>query len=62
MGKATTAADGKIVPPEGTAEEFQKYLELKPNGPYAETAKAMLGTIGATVETQFSKPGQKKKQ
>ena len=59
LGKATTTADGKITPPPGTDAEFQKYLELQPNGPYAESAKSMLQTIGATVETQFTKPGQK---
>jgi len=59
--KAVTAADGKIVPPDGTKEEFQKYLELKPDGPNAETAKAMLQSMGATVETDYSKPGARKK-
>jgi tetratricopeptide (TPR) repeat protein len=59
--KATTAPDGKIVPPDGTKEEFQQYLELAPTGPNAETAKAMLTSIGATVETDYSKPGAKKK-
>jgi tetratricopeptide (TPR) repeat protein len=59
--KATTAPDGKIVPPDGTKEEFQKYLELAPTGPNAETAKAMLTSIGATIETDFSKPGARKK-
>jgi tetratricopeptide (TPR) repeat protein len=58
--KATTAPDGKIVPPDGTKEEFQKYLELKPDGPNAETAKAMLQSMGATLEIEFSKPGAKK--
>jgi tetratricopeptide (TPR) repeat protein len=59
--KATTAPDGKIVPPDGTKEEFQKYLELAPTGPNAETAKAMLTSIGATIDTDYSKPGAKKK-
>ena len=59
--KATTGKDGKIVPPDGTKEEFQKYLELKPDGPNAETAKAMLQSMGATVDTDYSKPGAKKK-
>ena len=59
--KATTAADGKIVPPDGTKEEFQKYLELAPTGPNAETAKAMLASMGATVDVDYSKPGAKKK-
>lgn len=59
--KAVTAPDGKIVPPDGTKEEFQKYLELKPDGPNAPTAKAMLASMGATVETDYAKPGAKKK-
>jgi tetratricopeptide (TPR) repeat protein len=59
--KATTAPDGKIIPPPGTQEEFQKYLELAPSGPNAETAKAMLTSIGATIDTDYSKPGAKKK-
>ncbi len=60
MGKATVGADGKMTPVPGTAEAFQKYLELAPNGNQAETAKAMLQSIGAPVETNFSKPGEKK--
>jgi tetratricopeptide (TPR) repeat protein len=60
IGKATTTADGKITPPPGTAEEFQKYLQLKPDGPFADSAKSMLATLGQAVETQFSKPGDKK--
>jgi tetratricopeptide (TPR) repeat protein len=58
IGKETIGKDGKAVAPEGTAEAFQKYLELEPNGPYAEGAKAMLASIGAPVETGF---GSKKK-
>lgn len=58
--KATTAADGKIVPPDGTKEEFMKYLELKPDGRDAETAKAMLTSMGETLQTDYSKPGAKK--
>jgi tetratricopeptide (TPR) repeat protein len=62
MGKATTAPDGKITPPPGTADEFQKYLQLQPNGVNAESAKAMLGSLGTAVETQFSKPPVQKKR
>jgi tetratricopeptide (TPR) repeat protein len=60
LGKATTTPDGKIVPPAGTAEAFQKYLAMAPTGPNAEAAKAMLETLGAKVDTTFEKPGQKK--
>ena len=55
MGKASTGKDGKFVAPPGTAEAFQKYLELKPDGPNAETAKQMLASIGASVETSYGK-------
>src|SRR6266849_9104702 len=55
IAKETVGKDGKVVAPEGTAEAFQKYLELDPNGPYAEGAKGMLASIGATAETGFGK-------
>src|ERR1022692_786379 len=57
IGKATLQGD-KMVAPQGTAEAFQKYLELQPAGPYADVAKQMLASIGAPVETGF---GTKKK-
>jgi len=41
--------------PPGTAEAFQKYLELQPTGTYADPAKQMLAQIGGTVETSFGK-------
>jgi len=58
LGKATVGKDNKMVAPDGTVEAFQKYLELDPTGPMAQTAKDMLASIGATVETGF---GSKKK-
>jgi len=58
MGKATVDASGKMNAPAGTSEAFQKYLELKPDGPYAQPSKDMLASIGATVQTNFSnRPG-----
>ena len=59
IGKETIAKDGKVVAPEGTAEAFQKYLELEPTGTFAQPAKDMLTSIGAKVETGF---GTKKKK
>jgi tetratricopeptide (TPR) repeat protein len=62
LGKATLQGD-KTIAPTGTAEAFQKYLELAPSGPNAENAKAFLATIGSTVETSFGtkkKPAPKK--
>ncbi len=55
MGKATLKGD-KMVAPEGTAEAFNKYLELDPSGPFADPAKQMLASIGASIETSFGKP------
>jgi tetratricopeptide (TPR) repeat protein len=52
IGKATLQGDKMIAPP-GTAEAFQKYLELQPTGSYADPAKQMLASIGASVETKF---------
>ncbi|MHB8216482.1 MAG: tetratricopeptide repeat protein [Candidatus Sulfotelmatobacter sp.] len=57
IGKATLQGDKMVAPP-GTAEAFQKYLELQPAGPYADVAKQMLASIGGSVETGF---GTKKK-
>ena len=60
IGKATLKGD-KMVAPEGTAEAFNKYLELQPNGPFAEPAKQMRASIGATVETTYGKKKSKSK-
>jgi tetratricopeptide (TPR) repeat protein len=57
MSKATLKGD-KMVAPDGTAQAFNKYLELQPNGQFADVAKQMLESIGATIETQY---GNKKK-
>ncbi len=53
MGNANQPARW-IVPP-GTADAFQKYLELQPDGPNADAAKQMLASIGASVETTYGK-------
>ena len=60
IGKATLKGD-KMVAPDGTVEAFQKYLELDPNGPMAQTSKDMLASIGSTVETGFGKKKPVKK-
>ncbi|HYM76956.1 MAG TPA: tetratricopeptide repeat protein [Candidatus Dormibacteraeota bacterium] len=57
LGKATLQGDKTVAPP-GTAEAFQKYLEIAPTGPNAQSAKDLLASIGAPVETSF---GTKKK-
>ena len=55
LNKATTKPDGSIFAPEGTAEAFNKYLELAPTGPYADSAKQMLAAMGGKIETSFGK-------
>jgi len=57
LAKATLQGSKMVAPP-GTAEAFNKYLELQPTGQYADPAKQMLASIGASVETGF---GKKKK-
>ena len=57
IGKATLQGNKMVAPP-GTAEAFNKYLELQPTGTYADAAKQMLASIGGSVETSF---GNKKK-
>jgi tetratricopeptide (TPR) repeat protein len=54
MGKATLKGD-KMVAPDGTSDAFNKYLELQPTGQFADPAKQMLASIGASVETQYGK-------
>lgn len=62
MNRATADASGKFTAPPGTSEAFQKYLEVSPSGPNAETAKLMLQQLGSTVETSFGKPKATKKK
>ena len=54
LSKATLK-DNKMVAPQGTAENLNKYLALAPNGSHAESAKELLATIGAKVETSYQK-------
>jgi tetratricopeptide (TPR) repeat protein len=64
INKATTdPKTGKVIPAPGTQEALNKYLELQPNGPFAEGAKSMIQYIGGTIETSFGakkKPATKK--
>jgi tetratricopeptide (TPR) repeat protein len=60
IGKATLQGDKMVAPP-GTAESFQKYLELQPTGTYADAAKQMLTSIGSSVETTYGKKKPAKK-
>jgi len=48
-----------MVAPPGTAEAFNKYLELQPSGKYADASKQMLAAIGASVDTSYGKSKKK---
>jgi tetratricopeptide (TPR) repeat protein len=61
VSKAQISADGKVTPPPGTAEAFQKYIELRPDGPNAQAAKDMLTTLSGSVSTQYANPDAQKK-
>ncbi|HEV7676461.1 MAG TPA: tetratricopeptide repeat protein [Candidatus Angelobacter sp.] len=51
--------DGKLQAPAGTAEAFNKYLELAPDGPHANDVKQMLNYIGAKIETTYHEKKKK---
>ncbi len=56
LGKAQITPEGKVVPAEGTKEALEKYLALKPNGPFADSAKGALTSISGTVATNYQNP------
>ena len=60
LNKATTKGDKMVAPP-GTAEALNKYLSLQPDGKYAQAAKDLLASIGASVETSYGKGKTPKK-
>lgn len=61
LGKATLDKSNKMVAPPGTAEAFNKYLELEPTGRHADEVKGMLAYIGAEIKTSFKKEKGKSK-
>lgn len=50
----------KLTPQPGTAEAFQKYLELAPEGRFAEQAKGGLAALGTPIQTKISTKKAKK--
>jgi Tfp pilus assembly protein PilF len=60
--KATTDATGKIKAEPGTIEALQKYLELKPDGSFAPSAKDLITQLGGSVSTTFTNPNAPKKK
>jgi len=62
LGKAQVSADEKITPAPGTKEALQKYLELKPTGPFADSAKGALTSIEGSVTTTYENPAAQGKK
>ena len=62
VGKAQVdAASGKVTPVPGTIDALEAYLKLKPDGPYAQSAKDMLATLSGGVQTRYANPSAPKK-
>lgn len=53
INHATVDKSGHIVAPPGCAEAYQKYLDLAPNGPFANDAKSILAQLGTKVQSKY---------
>jgi tetratricopeptide (TPR) repeat protein len=56
VSKAQTTPEGIFKPVDGTREAFEKYLALKPDGPFAESAKGMIASMETTITTEYKNP------
>lgn len=54
--KISATPDGKVVAPPGMKEALEKYLQLKPDGQFADAAKQLLATISGQIETKYENP------
>jgi tetratricopeptide (TPR) repeat protein len=59
--KMTFLPDGKISAPPEMFEALNKYLELEPQGKYAEGAKGLISAAGQTVQTSYGTKKEPKK-
>jgi len=59
LSKATFDKEGKMVAAPGTAEAFNKYIELDPQGAHAAESKSIIESLGATVQTSYKKKPSK---
>ncbi|MGH9407447.1 MAG: tetratricopeptide repeat protein [Terriglobia bacterium] len=55
LGKASTSADGKVVPAPGTVEALESYLRIAPTGQFAPAVHQMLDTLTGKVSTTYRK-------
>jgi tetratricopeptide (TPR) repeat protein len=61
LARATLGKDNKMVPAPGTAEAFRKYLDLAPDGKYAQSAKELLGSLGASIHASYGERSEGEK-
>ncbi|MBZ5555137.1 MAG: carboxypeptidase regulatory-like domain-containing protein [Acidobacteriia bacterium] len=59
--KMTFTADGKITAPPEMFQALNKYLELDPQGKYAQGAKDLIAAAGQTVQTSYGTRKEPKK-
>ena len=59
INKATVDKAGKVVAPPGCAAAYQKFLELAPDNPLAPEVRALLQSMGETINTKYKAPGKK---
>jgi len=62
LGKAQVTPEGKVIPAAGTKEALEKYLQLKPTGPLADSAKGALATLDSSVTTTYQNPAAQTKK
>src|SRR5438477_11130743 len=62
LGKAQVTPEGKVVPAPGSKEALEKYLALKPTGPFADSAKGALASIEGSVTTKYENPAAQSKK
>jgi hypothetical protein len=47
-----------VTPVAGTVEALQKYLQIAPQGQFAQSATEMLSTLGGKVDTSYKNPNR----
>jgi len=58
--KATVDQTGKMVLPPGCEEAYQKYLQLDPNGQFANDVKGILAQANTKIDTSYKAPKGKR--
>ena len=50
------------MPAPGTIEAFEKYIELKKDGPMVASAQGMIQMLSGSVDTSYKNPDAKRKK